>query len=50
MEGWSILQWKDSPDNTEAIIQGGELLREGHPAFTVFVTGPGPHSQICQGM
>lgn len=33
--------WKEGQDNTEAVIKGGELLREGHPAFTIFVTVQG---------
>ncbi len=37
----SLGLWTESQDRTDAIIRGGELLREGRPAFTIFVTVEG---------
>jgi hypothetical protein len=33
--------WKEGQENTAAVIRGGELLREGDPAFTIFVAVEG---------
>ena len=33
--------WKEGQDKTDGIIQGGEHLQNGHPAFTTFITVPG---------
>ncbi|MFN9982037.1 MAG: hypothetical protein ACK53Y_19080, partial [bacterium] len=33
--------WNEGQNNTDGIIQGGEHLQNGHPAFTTFITVPG---------